>query len=81
MRVDPRVKHGADARKAAIELFERGCECKSAANMLSIPRDSPWFFRRAPCDSVGFRVVPRDSASSLACHNKESLKQLEALLS
>lgn len=32
-------------------------------------------------DSVQFHVIQQDSASSLARHNKESLKQLEALLS
>ena len=36
MRVDLRVK----ARKAAIELFERGHGFKSAAKALSVPRDT-----------------------------------------
>lgn len=40
MRVDLRVKHGIEARKAAIELFERGHGYKSAAKALSVPRDT-----------------------------------------
>ena len=40
MRVDLRVKHDIDARKAAIELFERGYGIKSAAKALSVPRNT-----------------------------------------
>ena len=40
MRVDLRVKHDIEARKAAIELFERGRGFKSAAKALSVPRDT-----------------------------------------
>ena len=40
MRVDLRVKHDVEARKAAIELFERGRGYTSAARALSIPRDT-----------------------------------------
>ena len=38
MRVDLRVKHDIEARKAAIGLFERGHGYKSAAKALSVPR-------------------------------------------
>ena len=38
MRVDLRVKHDIEARKAAIGLFERGHGYKSAAKVLSVPR-------------------------------------------
>ena len=38
MCTDLRVKHDAEARKAAIELFERGHGCRSAAKALSVPR-------------------------------------------
>ncbi len=40
MRVDLRVKHDIEARKAAVELFERGHGFKSAAKALSVPRDT-----------------------------------------
>ena len=40
MRVDLRVKHDIEARKAAIGLFERGHGFKSAAKALSVPRDT-----------------------------------------
>ena len=40
MRVDLRVKHDIEARKAAIELFEQGRGHKSAASSLSIPRST-----------------------------------------
>ena len=40
MRVDLRVKHGIEARKASIGLFERGRGSKSAAKALSVPRDT-----------------------------------------
>ena len=40
MRVDLRVKHDIEARKAAIGLFERGHGSKSAAKALSVPRDT-----------------------------------------
>ena len=40
MRTDLRVKHDIEARKAAIELFERGHGSKSAAKALSVPRDT-----------------------------------------
>ena len=40
MRVDLRVKHDIEARKAAIELFERGHGSKSAAKALSVPRST-----------------------------------------
>lgn len=40
MRVDLRVKHDIEARKAAIELFERGHGPKSAARALSVPRST-----------------------------------------
>ena len=40
MSVDLRVKHDIEARKAAIELFERGHGSKSAAKALSVPRDT-----------------------------------------
>ena len=40
MRVDLRVKHDIEARKAAIELFERGHGSESAAKALSVPRDT-----------------------------------------
>ena len=40
MRVDLRVKHDIEARKAAIGLFERGHGYKSAAKALSVPRDT-----------------------------------------
>ena len=38
MRVDLRVKHDIEARKAAIELFERGHGSRSASKALSVPR-------------------------------------------
>ena len=38
MRVDLRVKHDIEARKAAIGLFGRGHGYKSAAKALSVPR-------------------------------------------
>ena len=38
MRVDLRVKHDIEARKAAIELFERGHGSRSAARALAVPR-------------------------------------------
>ena len=38
MRVDLRVKHDIEARKAAIELFERGHGFGSASKALSVPR-------------------------------------------
>ena len=38
MRVDLRVKHGIEARKAAIGLFVRGHGLRSAARALSVPR-------------------------------------------
>lgn len=41
MRVDLRLKHDVEARKAAIELFERGHGHKSAAATLSTP-GTPW---------------------------------------
>ena len=40
MRVDLRVKHGIEARRAAIGLFERGHGFESAAKALSVPRDT-----------------------------------------
>ena len=40
MRVDLRVKHDIEARKAAIELFERGHGFKSAARALAVPRNT-----------------------------------------
>ena len=40
MRVDLRVKHDIEARRAAIELFERGHGFKSAAKALSVPRNT-----------------------------------------
>ena len=40
MRVDLRVKHDIDARKAAIELFGRGHGFESAAKALSVPRNT-----------------------------------------
>ena len=40
MRVDLRVKHDIEARRAAIELFERGHDFKSAAKALSVPRNT-----------------------------------------
>ena len=40
MRVDLRVKHDIEARKAAIGLFERGHGFKSAAKALSVPRNT-----------------------------------------
>ena len=38
MHVDLRMKHDVEARKAAIELFERGHSFGSAAKALSVPR-------------------------------------------
>lgn len=46
MRVDLRVKYDIEARKAAIELFERGHGSESAAKALSVPRDT---VRQWPC--------------------------------
>ena len=40
MRVDLRVKHDIEARKAAIGLFDRGHGSESAAKALSVPRDT-----------------------------------------
>lgn len=40
MRTDLRVKHDVEARKAAIELFERGHGFESAAKALSVPRNT-----------------------------------------
>lgn len=40
MRVDLRVKHDAEARKAAIGLFELGHGYKSAAIALSLPAEA-----------------------------------------
>ena len=40
MRVDLRVKHDIEARKAAIGLFERGHGFESAAKALSVPRNT-----------------------------------------
>ena len=46
MRVDLRVKHDIEARKAAIELFERGHGFGSASKALSVPRGTvrQWFY-------------------------------------
>ncbi len=38
MRVDLKARHGVEARKAAVDLFESGYGYKSAAAALSIPR-------------------------------------------
>ena len=46
MRVDLRVKHDIEARKAAIELFERGHGFESAAKALSVPRGTVRQWRR-----------------------------------
>ena len=43
MRVDLRVKHDIEARKAAIGLFEQGHGYKSAAKALSVVFDSFYF--------------------------------------
>ena len=40
MRVDLRVEHDIEARKAAIGLFERGHGFESAAKALSVPRNT-----------------------------------------
>ena len=40
MRVDLRVKHDIEARKAAIELSERGRGLNSVARALSVPRST-----------------------------------------
>lgn len=40
MHVDLGVKHGIEAGKAAIELFERGHGFGSAAKALSVPRNT-----------------------------------------
>ena len=40
MRVNLRVKHDIKARKAAIELFERGHGSKSTAKVPSVPRNT-----------------------------------------
>lgn len=40
MRVDLRVKHDIEAKKAAIGLFERGHGSKSTAKAPSIPRNT-----------------------------------------
>ena len=40
MHTDLRVKHGVEARKAAIGLFERGHGYKLAAKTLSVPRST-----------------------------------------
>ena len=40
IRVDLRVKHDIEARRAAIGLFERGHGFESAAKALSVPRDT-----------------------------------------
>ena len=40
MRVNLRVKHDIEARKAAIELFERGHGSKSTAKAPSVPRNT-----------------------------------------
>ena len=46
MRVDLRMKHDIEARKAAIELFERGHGFGSASKALSVPRSTvrQWFY-------------------------------------
>lgn len=40
MHVDLRVKHDVEARKAAIDLFERGHGFESAAKALAVPRNT-----------------------------------------
>lgn len=40
MRVNLRVKHDIEAKKAAIELFERGHGSKSTAKAPSVPRNT-----------------------------------------
>lgn len=56
MRVDLRVKHDIEARKAAIGLFERGHGFKSAAKALSVPRNTvrQWLY---VCRSFGSEVL------------------------
>ena len=56
MRVDLRLKHDVEARKAAIELFERGHGHKSAAAALSIPRNTvaQWLYI---CRAFGSEVL------------------------
>lgn len=40
MHVDLRVKHDVEARRAAVELFGRGCGHASAARTLSLPGEA-----------------------------------------
>ena len=40
MHAGLRVKHDIEARKAAIELFERGCGYASCARALSLPKEA-----------------------------------------
>ncbi len=40
MSIDLRVKHDLEARRRAVELFERGDGCKPAAKALSVPRET-----------------------------------------
>ncbi len=40
MRADLRVKHGIEARRMAVDLFDSGRGCESAADVLSLPRNT-----------------------------------------
>lgn len=40
MHVDLKVKYDVEAKKVAIELFERDCGFESTAKVLSVPRAS-----------------------------------------
>ena len=40
MLADLRAKHDIEARRAAIELFERGCGYASTARALSLPKEA-----------------------------------------
>lgn len=63
MRVDLRLKHDVEARKAAIELFERGHGHKSAAATLSIPRNTvaQWLY-----------IYPRVRKRGTAAYGREA---------
>ena len=49
MSIDLRVKHDLESRRRAVELFDAGVGCKSAAETLSVPRETvrewQWVYR------------------------------------
>ena len=66
MRVDLRVKHDVEARKAAIGLFELGHGYKSAAIALSLPAEA---VRR-------WQEIYRAFGSEVLCYRQWKIGQL-----